>query len=162
MRVASSHFTNCTSLVEMTTGVPSARLSFAVEMAMVRALDGGADDYVVKPFGTDQLAARIRAVLRRSGGPETPPDPVRVGDLVIDESGVLGQVTRVHPLVSEVTLITDRTGLNLLPGAKVNFQGVQVGTVRTVNLLPDAVEIGTSHRRTVVATLARDREVSSA
>ena len=52
---------------------------------MVRALDGGADDYVVKPFGTDQLAARIRAVLRRSGGPETPPDPLRVGDLVIDE-----------------------------------------------------------------------------
>ena len=37
---------------------------------MVRALDGGADDYVVKPFGTDQLAARIRAVLRRSGGPD--------------------------------------------------------------------------------------------
>jgi DNA-binding response OmpR family regulator len=52
---------------------------------MVKALDGGADDYVVKPFGTDQLAARIRAVLRRTGGPETPPDPVRVGDLVIDE-----------------------------------------------------------------------------
>ena len=35
---------------------------------MVKALDGGADDYVVKPFGTDQVAARIRAVLRRSGG----------------------------------------------------------------------------------------------
>ena len=52
---------------------------------MIKALDGGADDYVVKPFGTDQLAARIRAVLRRTGGPGTPPDPVRVGDLVIDE-----------------------------------------------------------------------------
>ena len=34
---------------------------------MVRALDAGADDYVVKPFGTDQVAARIRAVLRRGG-----------------------------------------------------------------------------------------------
>jgi len=54
---------------------------------MVRALDGGADDYVVKPFGTDQLAARIRAVLRRTGGPGGPPEPVRVGDLVIDERG---------------------------------------------------------------------------
>jgi len=52
---------------------------------MVRALDGGADDYVVKPFGTDQPAARIRAVLRRTGGPGGPPEPVRVGDLVIDE-----------------------------------------------------------------------------
>ena len=36
---------------------------------MVTALDGGADDYVVKPFGTDQVAARIRAVLRRGGRP---------------------------------------------------------------------------------------------
>ena len=35
---------------------------------MVKALDSGADDYVVKPFGTDQVAARIRAVLRRAGG----------------------------------------------------------------------------------------------
>ncbi len=52
---------------------------------MVRALDGGADDYVVKPFGTDQLAARIRAVLRRAGGTGAPSEPLRVGDLVIDE-----------------------------------------------------------------------------
>ena len=52
---------------------------------MIRALDGGADDYVVKPFGTDQLAARIRAVLRRAGGPDEPAPPVRVGELVIDE-----------------------------------------------------------------------------
>ena len=34
--------------------------------SIVRALDAGADDYVVKPFGMDQLEARIRAVLRRS------------------------------------------------------------------------------------------------
>jgi DNA-binding response OmpR family regulator len=52
---------------------------------MVRALDGGADDYVVKPFGTEQLAARIRAVLRRVGAPGGEREPLRVGDLVIDE-----------------------------------------------------------------------------
>ncbi len=53
---------------------------------MVKALDGGADDYVVKPFGTDQVAARIRAVLRRAGSdPGAAPEPVRVGELVIDE-----------------------------------------------------------------------------
>ncbi|TIC84462.1 response regulator transcription factor [Nocardioides sp. GY 10127] len=54
---------------------------------MVRALDGGADDYVVKPFGTDQVAARIRAVLRRGGGPSAPAAPaaLRVGGLVIAE-----------------------------------------------------------------------------
>jgi DNA-binding response OmpR family regulator len=52
---------------------------------IVRALDLGADDYVVKPFGTDQVAARIRAVLRRGAPSERGPEPVRVGDLVIDE-----------------------------------------------------------------------------
>ena len=52
---------------------------------IVKALDAGADDYLVKPFGTDQLAARIRAVLRRGGGSESGPEPVRVGDLVVDE-----------------------------------------------------------------------------
>ncbi|MEO3936460.1 response regulator transcription factor [Dermatophilaceae bacterium Soc4.6] len=51
--------------------------------SIVKALDAGADDYVVKPFGMDHLEARIRAVLRRSatGGSEL---PLRVGDLVID------------------------------------------------------------------------------
>ena len=51
---------------------------------LVRALDAGADDYVVKPFGTDQVAARMRAVLRRVGHTEAP-GPLRVGDLVINE-----------------------------------------------------------------------------
>ena len=36
------------------------------EAEIVRALDAGADDYVVKPFGAAQLDARIRAVLRRA------------------------------------------------------------------------------------------------
>jgi two-component system KDP operon response regulator KdpE len=49
----------------------------------VRALDAGADDYVTKPFGTEELLARIRAGLRRV---ETPPatEPLVRGDLVID------------------------------------------------------------------------------
>jgi two-component system KDP operon response regulator KdpE len=44
------------------------------EGTKVEALDAGADDYVTKPFGIDELIARVRAVLRRSaadGGPET-------------------------------------------------------------------------------------------
>lgn len=50
---------------------------------IVSALDAGADDYVVKPFGPDQIAARIRAVLRRVGGASTPSLLV-VGGLEID------------------------------------------------------------------------------
>jgi DNA-binding response OmpR family regulator len=50
---------------------------------IVKALDAGADDYVVKPFGLDQIAARIRAVLRR-GSTNASDAPMVVGDLVID------------------------------------------------------------------------------
>ena len=53
------------------------------EAEIVRALDNGADDYLVKPFGAAQLDARIRAVLRRSGDGDRP-EPLTVGDLVLD------------------------------------------------------------------------------
>lgn len=50
---------------------------------VIRTLDAGADDYLVKPFSIDQLEARVRAVLRRTGS-EGRPGPLTVGDLVID------------------------------------------------------------------------------
>jgi len=54
------------------------------EKDKVRALDAGADDYVVKPFGTDELVARIKAVLRRQADVSSGEPIVRSGDLVID------------------------------------------------------------------------------
>jgi two-component system, OmpR family, KDP operon response regulator KdpE len=53
------------------------------EREKVRALDAGADDYVTKPFGTDELLARLRAVLRRSAEAGGSPR-VAVGELTID------------------------------------------------------------------------------
>lgn len=50
----------------------------------VRALDLGADDYVTKPFGAEELLARIRAALRRSDSPPPSSEPIVRGDLVID------------------------------------------------------------------------------
>src|SRR5262245_61808808 len=52
------------------------------EAEIVRLLDQGADDYVVKPYSAAQLEARIRAVLRR-GGAGDDDDRVQVGDLVV-------------------------------------------------------------------------------
>src|SRR5246500_4818304 len=49
----------------------------------VEALDAGADDYVTKPFGMDELLARMRAVSRRMGADGDVPQ-VRLGDLTVD------------------------------------------------------------------------------
>lgn len=50
----------------------------------VIALDAGAEDYLTKPFGAGELLARIRVVLRRSGGAPPSPDVLIVGPFVID------------------------------------------------------------------------------
>jgi two-component system KDP operon response regulator KdpE len=53
------------------------------EREKVRALDAGADDYVTKPFGTDELLARLRAILRRSA--ESGGSPIlEIGELTVD------------------------------------------------------------------------------
>jgi two-component system, OmpR family, KDP operon response regulator KdpE len=52
-------------------------------MNKVEALDAGADDYVTKPFGMDELLARMRA-LRRRALPETAQPAIALGDRVID------------------------------------------------------------------------------
>lgn len=52
----------------------------------VLGLEAGADDYIVKPFDGDVLAARIRTVLRRAGGGA--PARVRRGDLLVDPAGM--------------------------------------------------------------------------
>ena len=48
----------------------------------VRGLDAGADDYLVKPFAFAELAARLRALLRRGAGER--PTVLEVGDLRLD------------------------------------------------------------------------------
>jgi two-component system, OmpR family, KDP operon response regulator KdpE len=68
------------------------------ERSKVEALDSGADDYVTKPFGIDELLARVRAALRRSGG-ESDAASFEVGDFKVD----LG-TRRVHAGGQEVRL----------------------------------------------------------
>jgi two-component system response regulator MprA len=52
----------------------------------VEGLESGADDYVVKPFSTGELVARVRAALRRARAPRTPV-PRRFADLLLDPGG---------------------------------------------------------------------------
>lgn len=54
------------------------------EKDKVEALDAGADDFVVKPFSTPELLARIRATLRRVPAAAASPQRIRAGNLVID------------------------------------------------------------------------------
>ncbi len=58
----------------------------------VRGLQGGADDYMVKPFATEELLARVAAILRRLG---RLPSRIQVGDLLLDEeAGMVLQAGR--------------------------------------------------------------------
>jgi two-component system KDP operon response regulator KdpE len=70
----------------MTSQVPIIVLSArGAETDKVNALDLGADDYVTKPFGPEELLARIRVALRRTGGEEGVDSGVlRAGSLTID------------------------------------------------------------------------------
>jgi DNA-binding response OmpR family regulator len=71
-----------------TTSVPIIMLTArGTETDRVVGLELGADDYVVKPFSVAEVAARIRAVLRRAQPPEAAnatPEAITIGDLSID------------------------------------------------------------------------------
>jgi two-component system KDP operon response regulator KdpE len=63
------------------------------EERKVQALDAGADDYLVKPFGVAELLARVRVQIRRQAGAGTAAEPVlRFGDVEVDRG--LRQVSR--------------------------------------------------------------------
>ncbi len=68
----------------------------ADELAKVEALDAGADDYVTKPFGRQELLARIRAVMRRHESRPAALGPAdierRVGKLVLDRGRFIASV----------------------------------------------------------------------
>ncbi len=87
--------------IRETSSVPIIVLSVkGEERSKVEALDCGADDYVTKPFGIDELMARVRAALRRGGGPATQePAVFDAGDFRIDMDA-----RRVHTQGREVRL----------------------------------------------------------
>src|SRR5271154_3061500 len=54
------------------------------EEIKVQALESGADDYVTKPFGSDELLARVRVALRRTAAASTRTEIIEIGDFHVD------------------------------------------------------------------------------
>jgi two-component system KDP operon response regulator KdpE len=75
------------------------------ERSKVEALDAGADDYVTKPFGIQELLARVRAHLRRA--PERTESAIEVGDFVVDATAhsITVQGKPVHLTPKEFDLL---------------------------------------------------------
>jgi two-component system KDP operon response regulator KdpE len=103
------------------------------ERSKVEALDAGADDYVTKPFGIQELLARVRAHIRRA--PERASAAIEAGDFVVDETAhsVTVQGKPVHLTPKEFDLLlhlarnagkvmTHRALLTSVWGAQSAFQ----------------------------------------
>ena len=77
----------------------------STETKKIAALDAGADDYLTKPFGTGELLARLRVMLRHVAGIETA-EPFRSGELVVDLANRLvtigGQPAQLTPTEYEI------------------------------------------------------------
>jgi len=110
--------------VRHTASVPILILSArGAEGDKVSALDAGADDYVTKPFGAEELLARIRATLRRVDNPSPPSEPIVRGNLVIDRERfrVLREGEEVRLTPKEFELLTF---LALHPGRVLTHRAI--------------------------------------
>ena len=118
----------------------------------VRALDAGADDYVVKPFGVEELAARMRAALRRSQGGDPGERVIETADFTID-------------LVRKLVLDKDGASVHLTPTewgvleVLVRGKGAMVGgqTILRDVWGPSAID-DTHYLRVYMAQLRRKLE----
>ena len=77
------------------------------ERTKVKALDAGADDYITKPFGIEELLARVRANLRRARPGESEQAPIELGDFRIDPGARTVEVRKraVHLTPKEFDLL---------------------------------------------------------
>jgi len=109
----------CERLRRLGNRVPILMLTARVEISdRVAGLDAGADDYLVKPFDNDELKARLRALLRRSG-PDGDPDELSFAEVKLDRSrhgaavdGRVAELTRTEYQLLELFLRNPRQVLS--------------------------------------------------
>ncbi len=133
------------------------------EESKVQALDAGADDYVTKPFGFEELLARIRANLRRApAGENWQALPIEIGDFRIDlaahKVGVCGREVHLTPKEFDLLaylarypgkVVTHRTLLSAIWGRGQSME--QVENLRVVvGQLRKKLEPETSSPRYIV------------
>jgi two-component system KDP operon response regulator KdpE len=132
------------------------------EVSKVAALDAGADDYVTKPFGPEELLARVRAGLRRSmGRDEAFRGVIRRGDLSIDfdRRRVLRGTTEIRLTPKEFKLLTvlaahegrvltHRTIFKAIWGTATSDQQEHLRVL--VNQLRKKIEVDPAHPRYVL------------
>jgi two-component system response regulator MprA len=137
----------CERLRRLGNRVPILMLTARVEISdRVAGLDAGADDYLVKPFDNDELKARLRALLRRSG-PDGDPDELSFAEVRLDRSrhgaSVEGNVTELTRTEYQLLELFLRNPRQVLPhsviydrvwgydfGAASNALRVYVGYLR--------------------------------
>lgn len=88
------------------------------ESDAVLGLELGADDYIIKPFRMRELAARVRAVLRRSEPPDPNSKPLHVGDVLVEEAAhtvtVRGQPVTLTPTEFKMLVLLMRSAGQVL------------------------------------------------
>jgi two-component system KDP operon response regulator KdpE len=125
--------------------------ALADEAQKVKALDAGADDYITKPFGVDELLARIRAALRRAQAQRDDEAVISVGGIQLD------QIAR-RVLVDEVEVHLTPTQYELLRVFVSNPDRVLTQRTLLVMTLGPAYEDAVDNLRTFVNQLRRKVE----
>jgi len=134
-------FALCAELRRLANAVPVLMLTAKGQIEdRVNGLDAGADDYLVKPFSTDELLARVRALLRRVERKNRLPLKLRLGEVEIDlarQTAGRGR-KRVHLTAKEFAMLRLLAGAEGEPVSREKFLDAVWGyttfpTTRTVD-----------------------------